>query len=105
MSGPLEGTRVVELAIAIQGPAAGLYFANMGADVIKVEPPYGDASRYHRGANNSMPEDALGTQFTAMNKGKRSMSVDLASSTSDEERMICTTSSMLSRAISKPSTM
>jgi crotonobetainyl-CoA:carnitine CoA-transferase CaiB-like acyl-CoA transferase len=77
MSGPLEGVRVVELAIAIQGPAAGLYFANMGADVIKVEPPYGDASRYHRGVNNSMPEDALGTQFTAMNKGKRSISADL----------------------------
>jgi len=77
MSGPLRGTRVVELAIAIQGPAAGLYFANMGADVIKVEPPYGDASRYHRGVNNSMPEGALGTQFTAMNKGKRSISVDL----------------------------
>jgi crotonobetainyl-CoA:carnitine CoA-transferase CaiB-like acyl-CoA transferase len=77
MSGPLEGLRVVELAVAIQGPAAGLYFANMGADVIKVEPPYGDASRYHRGVNNTMPEDALGTQFTAMNKGKRSISADL----------------------------
>ncbi|MFP6836717.1 MAG: CoA transferase [Pseudomonadales bacterium] len=77
MSGPLEGVRVVELAIAIQGPAAGLYFANMGADVIKVEPPYGDASRHHRGVNNSTPEDAFATQFTAMNKGKRSISVDL----------------------------
>jgi CoA:oxalate CoA-transferase len=77
MSGPLEGIRVVELAIAIQGPAAGLFFANMGADVIKVEPPYGDASRYHRGINNGLPDDVLGTQFTAMNKGKRSISADL----------------------------
>ena len=48
MSGALEGIRVVEFAIAIQGPGAGLYFANMGAEVIKVEPPFGDASRYHR---------------------------------------------------------
>ena len=77
MPGPLEGLRVVELAIAIQGPAAGLYFANMGADVIKVEPPFGDASRYHRGVNNSLPEDVLGSQFIAMNKGKRSVALDI----------------------------
>ena len=34
MNGPLAGLRVVELAIAIQGRAAGLHFANMGAEVI-----------------------------------------------------------------------
>ena len=73
MPGALEGIRVVELAIAIQGPAAGLYFANMGAEVIKVEPPFGDASRYHRGVNNTLPEEAPGSQFLAMNKGKRSV--------------------------------
>ncbi len=77
MPEPLEGLRVVELATAIQGPAAGLYFANMGADVIKVEPPMGDPSRYHRGVNNTLPEAAYGSQFIAMNKGKRSMCVDV----------------------------
>ena len=78
MPGPLEGLRVVELGIAIQGPAAGLYFANMGADVIKVEPPFGDASRYHRGVNyQALPEDALCSQFLAMNKTKRSVALDL----------------------------
>ncbi len=78
MPGPLEGLRVVELAIAIQGPAAGLYFANMGAEVVKVEPPFGDASRYHRGVNyQTLPEDALGSQFLAMNKTKRSLALDL----------------------------
>ena len=77
MPGPLAGLRVVELATAIQGPAVGLYFANMGADVIKVEPPMGDPSRYHRGVNNNLPEDALCSQFLAMNKGKRSVSLDL----------------------------
>jgi crotonobetainyl-CoA:carnitine CoA-transferase CaiB-like acyl-CoA transferase len=76
MSGALEGIRVVEFAIAIQGPGAGLYFANMGAEVIKVEPPFGDASRYHRGVNNTLPEDVLGSQFLAMNKGKRSIAID-----------------------------
>lgn len=77
MSNPLEGLRVVELATAIQGPAAGLYFANMGADVVKVEPPMGDPSRYHRGVNNTLPDEAYGAQFVAMNKGKRSVCVDV----------------------------
>ncbi len=77
MPGPLANLRVVELATAIQGPAVGLHFANMGADVIKVEPPMGDASRYHRGVNNDLPLDAYASQFVAMNKGKRSMVLDL----------------------------
>lgn len=76
MPGPLEGLRVVELTIAIQGPAAGLYFANMGAEVIKIEPPIGDPSRYHRGINNPLPLEAPGSQFVAMNKGKRSVVLD-----------------------------
>jgi len=76
MAGALEGIRVVEMALAIQGPAAGLHFANMGAEVIKVEPPFGDASRHHRGANNTLPKEALGSQFLALNKGKRSVSLD-----------------------------
>ena len=77
MPGPLSGLTVVELATAIQGPAVGLHFANMGADVIKVEPPMGDASRYHRGVNNSLPSQVDGAQFIAMNKGKRSVVLDL----------------------------
>jgi crotonobetainyl-CoA:carnitine CoA-transferase CaiB-like acyl-CoA transferase len=77
MPGPLEGLGVIEFATAIQGPAVGLYFANMGADVIKVEPPMGDPNRYHRGVNNTLPDEALGSQFLAMNKGKRSISLDV----------------------------
>lgn len=77
MPGPLASLKVVELATSIQGPAAGLYFANMGARVVKVEPPVGDPSRYHRGVDNSLPEDAPGSQFLAMNKSKRSVTLDL----------------------------
>lgn len=79
MSGPLAGLRVVELATAIQGPAVGLHFANMGADVVKVEPPIGDGSRYHRGVDNALPADAYcaASQFVAMNKGKRSLCADV----------------------------
>jgi crotonobetainyl-CoA:carnitine CoA-transferase CaiB-like acyl-CoA transferase len=76
MPGPLEELRVVEFAVAIQGPAAGLHFANMGADVVKVEPPWGDGSRPHRGSNNDLHPDALGSQFISTNKGKRSISLD-----------------------------
>ena len=77
LTGPLAGLKVVEIATAIQGPAVGLHFANMGAAVVKVEPPLGDPSRLHRGVNNALPVDALGTQFVAMNKGKRSISLDV----------------------------
>jgi CoA:oxalate CoA-transferase len=77
MSGPLSGLRVVELAVAIQGPAAGLHFANMGADVIKVEPPAGDASRYGKGVNNPYGLEVPGSQYIAMNKGKRSVTLDV----------------------------
>ncbi|MEJ2087332.1 MAG: CoA transferase [Gammaproteobacteria bacterium] len=77
MTGPLDGLRVVELAVAIQGPGAGLHFANMGAEVIKVEPPLGDASRYGKGANNTLPSEVPGPQFVAMNKGKRSVTLDV----------------------------
>ncbi|MGE0623776.1 MAG: CaiB/BaiF CoA transferase family protein [Pseudomonadales bacterium] len=77
MSGPLSGLRVVELAVAIQGPAAGLHFANMGADVVKVEPPAGDASRYGKGVNNPYGLEVPGSQYIAMNKGKRSVTLDV----------------------------
>ena len=77
MSTPLQGLRVVELAGAVQGPGVGLHFANMGADVIKVEPPMGDASRYFRGYKNELPPQAYGPQFVAMNKGKRSIDLDV----------------------------
>ncbi len=73
---PLSGIRVLEMATAIQGPGAALYLADMGAEVIKVEPPLGDGSRYHRGANNTLPPDAMGSQFISMNRGKRSVCID-----------------------------
>lgn len=77
MPGPLGHIKVVEMAIAIQGPAAGLYLRDMGAEVIKVEPPIGDLSRYHRGVNNDLPAEALGSQFIAMNRGKKSVCLDI----------------------------
>jgi formyl-CoA transferase len=74
---PLEGYTVVELAVAVQGPAAALYLRDMGAEVIKVEPPLGDPSRHGRGKNNKTPEETPGPQFVAVNRGKRSVCLDL----------------------------
>ena len=75
----LSGVRVVEMTTALQGPAAGGYLRDMGAEVIKVEPPEGDASRYHRGSYNYTPEGTLGAQFVHSNKGKRVISVNAKS--------------------------
>ena len=47
MPGPLDGVKVIEIAQEIQGPYAGLFLADMGADVIKVEMrDVGDLSRF-----------------------------------------------------------
>ncbi len=73
----LEGIRVVELAVAVQGPAAGGFLAEMGADVIKVERPSGDGNRWHRGVGNTLPKEVIGTQFIGVSSGKRSVALDI----------------------------
>ena len=77
MPEPLEGITVIEMTIAIQGPAAALYLRDMGADVIKIEPPVGDGSRYIRGRLNDNPLDTMSPQFVAVNRGKRSICLDI----------------------------
>jgi crotonobetainyl-CoA:carnitine CoA-transferase CaiB-like acyl-CoA transferase len=68
---PLEGMHVVEMGQIVAGPAAGLILADMGADVIKVEPPdAGTASRPGNQRNGS---------FFYLNRNKRGIVVDLAS--------------------------
>lgn len=77
MSGPLSHITAVEMTVAIQGPGAGLFLADMGATVIKIEPPIGDPSRYHRGVRNELPQTAMSSQFVAVNRGKRSVCLDV----------------------------
>ena len=74
---PLEGLKVVEFAIAIQGPLVGGFLADMGADVIKVEPPGGDPNRWHTGVNWNAPEETPGSQFLSVSHGKRSIALDV----------------------------
>ncbi len=76
MPEPLSGIRVVEKRVALQGPAAALYLGDMGAEVIKIEPPLGDGSRYHRGVNNALPPEAQSSLFIAANRGKKSLRLD-----------------------------
>lgn len=69
---PLKGLTVLEFSHTILGPCAGLLFADMGADVIKIEPaPGGDKTRYLNGF-------AAGF-FATFNRNKRSLAVDLKS--------------------------
>lgn len=74
---PLEGLRVVEFAIAIQGPLAGGFLADMGADVIKAEPPGGDPNRWHTGVNWPHGPETPGAQFLSVSHGKRSIALDI----------------------------
>src|SRR5262245_36487599 len=72
MSKPLAGIRVIELANFIAGPLAGTLLADMGADVVKIEPPQGDMGR-------AMPplSDGESVSFVALNRNKRSLVLDL----------------------------
>jgi len=72
MSLPLDGVRVVEYAQYVAGPLCGVLLADLGADVVKVEPPAGDGYRF------VMPvAPGLGRYFVPLNRGKRSVVVDL----------------------------
>src|SRR6202163_2553185 len=68
---PLAGIRVLEFCHAIMGPSAGLILADLGADVIKVEPVGGDTTRRLSGF-------AAGF-FGTFNRNKRSVVIDLKS--------------------------
>ncbi len=67
---PLRGLRVLEFSHTVMGPTTGLLFAELGADVIKIEPaPKGDHTRRLGGF-------AAGF-FVALSRGKRNFAVDL----------------------------
>ena len=72
--GPLDGVRVLEAGLLVQGPQAALTMQEWGAEVVKVElPGFGDQSRWLPLAR----DDSRSAFFAAYNRGKRSMTIDL----------------------------
>ncbi len=85
MDGVLKGIRVLDFSEYIAGPYAGELLADLGAEVIKVEPPLGD---FWRHTTPVAPAESRG--FMGVNKGKRSISLDLKHPDTREvlERMV-----------------
>ena len=73
MPGPLDGIKVLELTQIIAGPYCGVALADLGAEVVKLESPVGDASR--RIAQFAPGESKA---FHGLNRGKRGLVIDLA---------------------------
>lgn len=72
-TGPLAGLRVIDLTINVLGPVATQILGDMGADVIKVEPPSGDQNRQNGPGRNP----GMSVFYLIMNRNKRSIVLDL----------------------------
>jgi CoA:oxalate CoA-transferase len=74
VNGPLTGVRVLEIGHMLAGPYCGMLLADLGADVVKIEPPAGDIARtvspHWIGPHNAY--------FASLNRSKRSLTLDLA---------------------------
>ena len=73
-SGPLVGLKVVDLATVVAGPGVAKYFADYGADVIKIERPSGDSTR---AMGWTQPGETDSLWWKLVNRGKRSLVLDL----------------------------
>ena len=73
---PFTGLRVLELAAVLAGPQVGQFFAELGAEVLKVEPPAGDVTRTWRTPGDN-PDSSVSAYFAASNWGKEVRTLDL----------------------------
>ncbi|MCC5870132.1 MAG: CoA transferase [Gammaproteobacteria bacterium] len=73
MAGPLQGVRILELTSVVLGPWACQILADMGAEVIKIEPPRGDSNRGLGAARNP----GMAALYLSCNRNKRSLVLDL----------------------------
>lgn len=76
-TGPLRGVRVVDLTRAVAGPFCTMLLGDLGADVIKVEPPEGDLTRFGGPFIRDDTERAYGGYFASINRNKRGIVLDL----------------------------
>ncbi len=72
---PLEGVRVLDISQMWAVPGAGMYLADQGADVIKVEPPWGDSGRL---TYTTAPIGDINRHFLVLNRNKRDVVVDIS---------------------------
>ena len=74
---PLAGIRIVDLSRVLAGPFATMLLADLGADVVKVEPPGGDETRAWGPPWWGDPADRRSAYFASVNRNKRSVVLDL----------------------------
>ncbi len=77
---PLAGMRVLELAEGIAGPYAGKWLVALGADVVKIEPPWGESSRAFGPWPEDDPNDETSGLFLYLNPSKRGITLNLETS-------------------------
>jgi len=82
-AGALAGIRVVDLSRVLAGPLCTQILADHGADIVKVEPPFGDETRR---LGPPFTESGDAAYFSALNRGKRSIGLDLARA--DDQRVL-----------------
>ena len=75
--GALSGVKVVELATMVSGPYCGKLLADLGADVIKIEPPEGDPARQYGPFPKTGPDKEQSALFLYLNTSKRGVTLDL----------------------------
>lgn len=76
-TGPLQGLRIIDLTHALAGPYAAMFLADMGADVIKVEPPSGEMTRHQGPWVRGDEERHYSGNYAIRNRNKRSICLDL----------------------------
>src|SRR3954462_12114334 len=77
MAGPLSGVLVADFSRVLAGPYATMLLADMGAEVVKVESPDGDETRTWTPPARGSGEHAVSTYYLGINRGKRSVALDL----------------------------
>ena len=70
---PLQGIRIVDASVVVMGPYASQWLADLGAEVIKVESPEGDSTRYTGPGH----ENGMSALFLGVNRNKKSVVIDL----------------------------
>lgn len=80
MAGPLSGYRILDLSRAIAGPYGAMILGDLGAEVIKIEPPGGELSRLFPGPSH----EGESFYYLAFNRNKKAITLDLGTDTGRE---------------------